>query len=452
MVSVEFDPFGFSMKGLATRSIVLRSNSTGDLYPFQSTHGATISYLLVFGTRLSHPGNAILNSLYSSNSIKCNKTPFFVCHSCPLSKHVRLPFVNSQFISTRPFEIIHSDLWTSRVSTLLGKIYYVLFLDHYTNFLWTFPLFHKSQVHNIFVNFNAFVNAQFELKIKSFQCDHGGEFNNKLFHQFCNNRGIYLRYSCPQTSSQNGKSERKICLINNIVCTLLCYASLPLYFWPHALNTSIYLLNILPSKLFGNLTPTHLLFNKSPSYTHLLVFRCLCFTLIASTKIHKLQPRSSSSVFMGYPSSHRGYKCYDLASHKIILSRHVIFDESNFPFARSSTHSPQTYQFLNDPLPTFLYQHTHNNFSSPPSKLLGPLHNLVQQHPHFPLSLSIHLTLLIPNPILHPIHWACLTRSSAYLAYNSPFQPNTISQWPTFPTSSLSIQRNYKKQKWDFQT
>ena len=109
------------------------------------------------------------------------------------------------------------------------------------------------------MNFNAFVNTQFELKIKSIQCDHGGEFDNKSFHQFCNNRGIHLCFSCLHTSSQNGKSERKIRSINTIVHTLLCYACLPPFFWPHTLNIATYLLNILPSKLLGNLTPTHLL-------------------------------------------------------------------------------------------------------------------------------------------------------------------------------------------------
>ena len=114
---------------------------------------------------LGHPRNAILNLLSSSNSVKCNKIPTFMCHSCPLGKHLKLPLVHSQFISTRPFEIIHSDLWTSPVSSPSGYKYYVLFLDHYTSFLCTFLLFHKSQVYNIFANFNAFVNTQFELKI-----------------------------------------------------------------------------------------------------------------------------------------------------------------------------------------------------------------------------------------------------------------------------------------------
>ena len=217
MNSIEFHPFGFSVKDLATGNIVLRSNSTGDLYPFHPTHGASIPSTTslafsvlsssIWHSRLGHPGNAILDFLYSSNSIKCNKNPSFVYHSCSLGKHVNLPFVNSKFLSTQPFEILHSDIWTFPVSSPSGYKYYVLFLDHYSNFLWTFPLFRKSQVYDIFVNFNTFVNTQFDLKIKSFQCDHRGEFDNKLCHQFCATRGIVLHYSCPQTSSQNGKSE-----------------------------------------------------------------------------------------------------------------------------------------------------------------------------------------------------------------------------------------------------
>ena len=125
MVSVEFDHFCFSVKDLATGNLVLRSNSTGDLYPFQSTHrfsipaSTSLAFLSssIWHSRLGHPGNTILNSLYSSNSIKCNKNPSFVCHSCPLGKHVQLPFVRFQFISNRPFDIIRSDVWTSPHST-----------------------------------------------------------------------------------------------------------------------------------------------------------------------------------------------------------------------------------------------------------------------------------------------------------------------------------------------
>ncbi|KAI3677446.1 hypothetical protein L2E82_51659 [Cichorium intybus] len=46
-----------------------------------------------------------------------------------------------------------------------------------------------------------------------------------------------------------------------------------------------------------------------------------------------------------YPANHRGYKCYDLSSCKILLSRHAIFEENIFPF--QTLHStPPKYDFL----------------------------------------------------------------------------------------------------------
>ena len=149
----------------------------------KTTHVATTSstassafstfFTSVWHSRLGHPGNEILDFLHSSRSIKCNKDRSFVCHSCPLGKHVRLYFISSMSQCTRPFEIIHSDLWTSPISSPSGYKYYVLFLDHYTNLLWTFLLFRKFQVYDFFVNFTNYVTTQFELPIKSIKCDHG---------------------------------------------------------------------------------------------------------------------------------------------------------------------------------------------------------------------------------------------------------------------------------------
>jgi len=126
-------------------------------------------------------------------------------------------------------------------------------------------------------------------------------------------------------SSQNGKSKRKIRFINNIIRTLLIHASLPSSFWHHALEMATYLLNILPSKTINFESPLKMLYKKYPSYSHLRVFGCLCYPLILSTTIHKLQPHSTPCVILGYPSNHRGYKCLELSSNNIIICRHVIF-------------------------------------------------------------------------------------------------------------------------------
>jgi hypothetical protein len=64
-VSVEFDPFGFSVKDLPTRSVILRCNSSGELYPLapSSPEALAVSAPSVdlWHQRLGHPGRHVLH-------------------------------------------------------------------------------------------------------------------------------------------------------------------------------------------------------------------------------------------------------------------------------------------------------------------------------------------------------------------------------------------------------
>ncbi|GJZ35013.1 ribonuclease H-like domain-containing protein, partial [Tanacetum coccineum] len=256
--TIEFDEFGFSVKDFRTRQILLRCDSTGDLYPVTS-----LSYPQAFlvgqqtwHQRLGHPGSDVLRSLVSNNLISCNKTKSPVlCHACQLGKHVRLPFSLSKTIVKSPFDIIHSDLWTSPITSVSGIKYYVLFLDHFSHYLWVYPLRNKSDALSKFIHFRAYVKNQFKTDIKSLQCDHGSEFDNNALHQLFASNGITIRFSCPKTSQQNGKSERMIRTINNLIRTLLFQAHLPPTFWVEALHMAAYLLHLLPSSAINNEIP-----------------------------------------------------------------------------------------------------------------------------------------------------------------------------------------------------
>lgn len=164
-----------------------------------------------------------------------------------------------------------------------------------------------------------------------FQCDNGCEFANSSFQRHFDKQGMTFRFSCPYTSQQNGKSERMIRTVNNTIRSLLFHSKLPPIFWVEALHVAVHLQNILPSSSINNQTSFYLLFNKRPTYDHLRSFGCLCYPNLNNATIHKLSPRSSQCIFLGYPTQHRGYRCFDLNTKRIIISRHVIFDETKFP-------------------------------------------------------------------------------------------------------------------------
>ncbi|GKE13470.1 hypothetical protein Tco_1417021 [Tanacetum coccineum] len=67
--TVDFDAFGFSVKDFLTRHILLRCDSSGDLYPVTSPspipHALLSASSSMWHQRLGHPREEVLRSLVS---------------------------------------------------------------------------------------------------------------------------------------------------------------------------------------------------------------------------------------------------------------------------------------------------------------------------------------------------------------------------------------------------
>ena len=383
--SIEFDAFGFSVKDIPTGRVILRCNSDGDLYTLQpSTTSALVAVSsTLWHQRLGHPAPAAVARLNKNNLLSCNNSGRSLCHSCQLGKHARLPFTSSTSHTAAPFELVHCDVWTSPVSSISGYSYYLVILDDFSHFCWTFPLRRKSDVHQTIVDFVAYVRTQFGLPVKCFQADNGTEFVNTATSTFLAAHGTLLRLSCPYTSAQNGKAERVLRTLNNSVRTLLLHASMPASYWAEALAVACYLLNRRPSSSIHSEIPYTRLYSAPPSYDHLRVFGCLCYPNLQATSAHKLAPRSAACVFLGYPTAHKGYRCLDLSTRRIIISRHVVFDESHFPFADvSPVAPPSSLDFLADDTVDTMPCSTNRAARPPPSApAVAPFSSNVEQPP-----------------------------------------------------------------------
>ena len=66
-------------------------------------------------------------------------------------------------------------------------------------------------------------------------------------------------------------------------------------------------------------------------------FGCLCYPNLRSYAQNKLTLRSDQCVFLGYSALHHGYRCLSLNSGKMHISRHVVFNETTFPFKQNQS-------------------------------------------------------------------------------------------------------------------
>lgn len=160
------------------------------------------------------------------------------------------------------------------------------------------------------------------------------------FKHFTDTHGILHRFTCPYTSEQNGISERKHRHITETALPLLAQSHLASNYWVDAFLTAVYLINRLPTPVLQNQSPYFKLLHKHPDYSLLKTFGCACYPLLRPYIPHKLSLRSTKCVFLGYSSTQKGYRCLDLKTNSVYTSRHVIFDELQFPASEDPASKP----------------------------------------------------------------------------------------------------------------
>ena len=129
--------------------------------------------------RLGHPSIKIFHHLVKKFSLPISSTKNLspLCHSCSCNKAHQQPFRVNSLQSHEPLELIYTDVWGPASYTGIdGLRYYLIFVDHYTKFIWFYPMVTKSGVSKNFPHFKRFVETRFQKSIKTLYSDNGGEF------------------------------------------------------------------------------------------------------------------------------------------------------------------------------------------------------------------------------------------------------------------------------------
>ena len=167
--------------------------------------------MLYFGTSLSP-----LNKLVSKDlvvripSIKYNNDK--VCYVCARGKQVRTSFKSKNCVSTsQPLKLLHVDLCgPMRITSRGGKTYVFVIVDNYSRFTWTLFLASKDESFEKFLALRKKIEKRVRHSLVRLRSNHGKEFKNSSFIDYCNEHGVHHNFFCPQNTpiEQGGRAQK----------------------------------------------------------------------------------------------------------------------------------------------------------------------------------------------------------------------------------------------------
>lgn len=157
---------------------------------------------------------------------------------------------------------------------------------------------------------------------------------------------------------------------------------------------------------------------------------------------HKLLPKSTPCVFLGYCDNTKGFRCYDPITTKVYTSRHVKFLEHDFPYPTlvpSLSASNAVTPTFNVPLTTF-DDITVSVPLSVSSSISGPISSSVSSLDSLSQSLPISCSFIALSNASSPLHSTPVILSPSAPESVAPsslvFAP--VSSFPTASTELIS--------------
>jgi hypothetical protein len=292
--------------------------------------------IMLWHLRLGHPSFPYLKHLFPK-LFRNKDISLFKCEACEFAKHHRSHFAIQPYKPSKPFSVIHSDVWgPNRTSTLSLKKWFITFIDDHSRVCWVYLLKGKYDVCQAVKDFCTMVQNQYQTNIQVFRSDNGKEYFNTNLGDFFLQNGIIHQSSCPNTPQQNGVAERKNRHLLEVARALLFSSKVPNYLWGEAVLTAAYLINRMPSKVLNFQTPIDTFKECFPSTrvsTDLTLKNFGCTAFVHEHKnVGKLEPRAIKCVFVGYSPTQKGYKCFDPKNKKMYVTMDVTFFENKYFF------------------------------------------------------------------------------------------------------------------------
>ena len=287
---------------------------------------------------LTHPSERVTRTTGKALNMKVTGT-FKPCEDCLIGKAKRANISKAPATrATEPGERISIDISSPKPTSIGGKKHWLLAVDDYSDFSWSYFLKKKSELKDHIIGLIKELKAKHGISVKTIRLDNSGE--NNALEKLCKQEGLGIKfeYTAPGTPQQNGRVERKFqTLYGRFRSSLLGSGTKGAFkkrLWAEAANTATDMDNILVKQgknessfqqFFGKGVKS-LVPNSFQKFGEMAV-------ITNQQKIKaKLDDRGKTCIWLGYAKDHAvgTHRIYNPNTRKVILTRDVVFLRQSF--------------------------------------------------------------------------------------------------------------------------
>ncbi|MBW0568593.1 hypothetical protein O181_108308 [Austropuccinia psidii MF-1] len=244
-----------------------------------------------------------------------------------------LPFDKDFEEVSQPLGCVHLNLvGPISPTTNSGFQYFLTIVDQATSFKTIRLLKLKSDSFEQSVIVKNRMECFHDQKFKTLVSDQGGGFVNAKFKNVAETYGFVHSLSPAKNPQHNGFLERaNLTIIEKARC-LLNGSNLPKKYCAEAIKTAAFLSNLIPTPSRNNLSPYAAWKGLPPRIPRLGAFGCRAVISIPrSQRSWKLGHVGAEGVLLAYENENSAYQIICMSNPKIVISKHVKFEENVFP-------------------------------------------------------------------------------------------------------------------------
>jgi transposase InsO family protein len=295
----------------------------------ENLHTAVVDYQALHEI-LGHANDKKVAATAKKLGIKYTGHP----HPCEHCAQAKLRIKNIRKVTTHVVatdigERIMFDISSVRVPSMGENQFWLLVMDEYSGYLWSFFFRHRSYLTVTMTAFVKMFPRAFDTNILRVRCDNA--WKNKTFQATFKEdmpSEIQFEYTAPHTPQQNGRIEQKFATLYGKMFALTTAYQLNQKLrndlWPHAAHLVTSLENTIVDQKGS--TPHFILKGKDPNWAqNLRTFEEIGIVYTKPPIRNKFTNHGSPCMFIGYAEDHTSnvFKLYNPKTSAFLLSRNV---------------------------------------------------------------------------------------------------------------------------------